>query len=108
MQTVVDLARLPLNDNDPDDAQRRAPDADLLKYAIHGLLHTYRNRFDLWIGLTAPTTALALGDPFPLPDWCIEPLADYVTARAESVDDEFVAGNRAAAFYAMFGNSVAP
>lgn len=106
LQSVLDLARIPLNDADKD----RYSDADaLLPFLRHGLLAAYRRRPDLFIGQLAVTPSfltLALVDPFPLPDEYIQVFADWVTARAETVDDEHVNSQRAAAFFALFGKDV--
>lgn len=103
LQTVVDLARLPLNDAD----KVRYPDATLLTHAIHGLLVAYRNRYDLFMaGGTVPTLAMTLASTFPLPDEFVQVFADYVTARAESVDDESINTNRAAQFATLFASVV--
>jgi hypothetical protein len=108
LQTVVDLARKPLNDDDATDANRRWPDATLLNAAVHGLLNAYRTRYDLFVGGTAPSISLALGSTFPLPDEFIQPLADFVTARAHGRDDESSDAGRAAAYLQLFGATVSP
>src|SRR5882672_672254 len=102
LQTVMDLARLPLNDakdGGGSDAACRTPDATLLKWTLHGLLHAFRNRGDLFVGsfTNPPSLAWTAVQAFPLSDEFVEPIADYVTARVESVDDEFVSNSRAAA-----------
>ncbi len=111
LQTVMDLARLPLNDAKDaggSDATCRIKDATLLQWTLHGLLHAFRNRGDLFVGsyTNPPSLAWAANQTFPLPDEFVEPIADYVTARVESADDEFVSSQRAAGFYALFGNTV--
>ena len=108
MQTVVDLARVPLNDdNDGVDVGRRYPDATLLRFAIHGLLDFFRERSDVFIGqMTAPPTlTMTLGSTFPIADEYIMPLADWVTYRAEMSDDENVDGQRAMSFSQFYGRS---
>jgi hypothetical protein len=45
-QSVVDLARKPLNDSD----KARYSDDDLLAYANHGMLTVLKRRPDLFIG----------------------------------------------------------
>lgn len=103
LQTVVDLAREPLNDADKD----RYTDAQLLVHAIHGLLTAYRNRYDLFMGGgTIPTLAMTLASTFPLPDEYLQVIADYVTARAESRDDEHVNSGRMAGFATVFSATV--
>jgi len=101
MQQLVDRARIPLNDADKD----RYTDADLLGYAVDGLLIAVYKRPDLLIGnwtASSTYTALVLGDSFPLPDRYMPVLADYVTARAELVDDEHVDSQRATTLMSLF------
>lgn len=101
----IALARVPLNDEDAVDANRRYPDATLLKYLIHGLLYLFRQRSDLYIGqmLAPPTLAMTTASTFPLPDDWIQILADWLVFRAEMGDDENVNGGRAQAFSQFFG-----
>ena len=100
-QSVVDLARIPLNDSD----KVRYPDADLLSYANHGLLSVVKRRPDLFIGNYAnlPDGQKALTDAFPLGAEYVQTIADYVTARAEMGDDEHVDSGRAALYVQLFG-----
>jgi hypothetical protein len=100
-QSVVDLARIPLNDSDA----VRYPDVDLLSYANHGVLAVTKRRPDLFVGNYAnlPTGEALLGDTFPLPAEYVQTLADYVVARAELADDEHTNSGRAAAFAQLFG-----
>lgn len=97
-QDVADLARKTLNDVDKD----RHTDADLLLYAIAGIKELRIVRPDLFIGqfLTLPDT-FALTDVLPIDTMYMVALADYVIARAESMDDEHVGSGRAAMFYQM-------
>lgn len=99
-QDVVDLAREPLNDED----KVRYSDEDLLRFANQAVLQAAKRRPDLFIGRfgTIPDRA-GLGDDVLLPAAYVQMLADYVTARAESVDDEHVNSGRAAAFWQLFG-----
>lgn len=111
LQDVMDLARQPMNDAKDaggSDAQCRTSDATLLKYTIQALLHAFRMRGDLFVGsyLNPPSLAWTKTQTFPLADEYIEPISDYVTARVESNDDEFVSNSRAAAFYALFASTV--
>lgn len=100
-QSVADLARIPLNDED----KARYPDATLLSFANHGMLQIVKRRPDLFIGQfdNLPTGEHALTDSFPLPAEYVQLLADYVTARAESIDDEHANSGRVAAFAQLFG-----
>jgi len=99
MQNIVDLARIPLND----DSKTRYDDATLLNYTNRAIQRLIIVRPDLFIGsyLSLPTTALALGDTFPLGAPYEQPVADYVTARAETVDAEFAENSRATSFFAL-------
>lgn len=111
IQAVLDLAREPLNDAKDgagSDASCRYTDAVLLKYALNGLLTIYRRRPDLFFGSFSnpPLLTWAAAQTFPLPDEYVQVLADYVSARAESGDDENVTSNRAAMFYQLFGKDV--
>ena len=84
-QDLVDLARIPLNDDD----KVRYPDDVLLLFAHHAILYLLRRRPDLFIGLYAalPTEA-ELTSLFPLGPEYLQVVADAVTARAEMTDDE--------------------
>lgn len=101
MQQIVDLARIPLNDAD----KARHSDTDLMSFANHALLAAFRTRPDFFIGSydSLPNGALALASNFPLPEEYVQMIADYVTARAETVDDEHVNSNRATLFFQLFG-----
>jgi hypothetical protein len=104
-QTVVDLARVPLNDSD----KVRVTDAQLVTFANHGMLQLWLRRPDLFVGLYAnlPTGQNALADTFPMDASYVQTVADYVTFRAETIDDEKMNEPRAMAFAQLFG-SVAP
>ena len=103
-QTVIELARLPLNDED----KARYPDTVLLSFANQGMLRLLRNRPDLFIGQfrSLPSGEKGLGDAFPLPAEYVQSVADYVTARAEMTDDEHVNSGRATAFMQLFSSEV--
>ena len=100
-QSVVDLARIPLNDADG----ARYTDETLLMFVNHGLLVVVKRRPDLFVGnfSNLPTGEKALTDAFPLPAEYIQLIADYVTSRAEMTDDEHVNSGRAVAFAQLFG-----
>lgn len=106
IQQLVDKARIPLNDDDKD----RYSDAKLLTYAQDAYLMILRHRPDVLVGsFSAPTawSALALGSTFPYVDDVYFPIiADYITGRAEMVDDEHVLSGRATAFITMFGGGL--
>lgn len=99
LQQVVDLGRDPLNDAD----KIRYTDANLLSFATGALITLRDKRPDLFIGNWAVDfTTLALGSTFPLPDPYAMAVAEYVTARAEMRDDEFVVSQRATLFMQLF------
>lgn len=106
VQQLVDRARVPLNDADKD----RWTDAQLLVYAQDAYLMIQRHRPDIFIGnFSSPTawSALALGTTFPYVDDVYLPIiADYITARAEFIDDEHAISQRAAQFMTMFGGGM--
>lgn len=99
LQDVLDRARIPLNDA----AKVRYPDADLLAYANAGIRVAMSLRPDLRFGkFGAPYTDLPLADDFPMDARYVQPIADYVTGRAETRDDEHINSGRAAQFIAAF------
>lgn len=106
VQQLVDRARVPLNDADKD----RWTDAQLLVYAQDAYLMIIRNRPDVLLGnFSSPTvwSTLALGTTFPyVEDMYMPIIADYITARAEFIDDENAINQRAAQFMAMFGGGL--
>jgi hypothetical protein len=100
-QTLIDRARVPLNDADKD----RYTDAELLKYAVDAYLLLKRYRPDMFLAdwTLADWSTFAVGTTFPkAPDEYLPVIADYVTARAEFKDDEHVVAERAQAFYDLF------
>src|SRR5262245_25644938 len=106
MQSVVDLARIPLNDSDKD----RYTDAELLTFGIQVLLAAFRRRPDIFFGKCSSSevtplhnNTLTLAENYPVHGEYQQVIADYITARAESIDDEHVTSGRAASFYALFG-----
>ena len=103
-QSVVDLARVPVNDVNKD----RYSDDILLSFANHAMLQILKRRPDLFAGqlanlLNLPDGERSLTDAFPLPAEYVQTVADYVTARAEMTDDEHVNAGRAALFMQLFG-----
>lgn len=98
-QRLIDLARVPLNDED----DTRYSDEMLLAFANQGMVQLAKRRPDIFIGRyhLVPDDAL-LTDTVELPAGYIQPLADYVTARAESTDDEHMNSGRAASFMQLF------
>jgi hypothetical protein len=103
MQQIVDRARIPLNDADKD----RYSDDDLLAFANEAVKVLRRERPDLFFGQYEALPAdKALGDALPLDDEYAESVASYVTARAETVDDEHVNTGRARLFFELFNRGV--
>lgn len=104
-QSAVDLARIPLNDAGKD----RYPDLILLSFANQGILQIFMRRPDLFAGRfdNPPDGGNLLADAVPLPAEYLQILADYITARAEMTDDEYVNAGRAAMFMQLFMSGVA-
>ena len=105
-QSVVDLARIPLNDED----KVRVYDATLLAFANHGMMALVKRRPDLFVGQYAnlPTGQNVLTDAFPLAAGYVQTLADYCTFRAETIDDEKMNSGRSLAFAQLFGSEAQP
>lgn len=103
-QQVCDRARTFLNDAD----KVRVPDATLLQYVNDAILVLSVNRPDLFLGSykDLPKGDLALAGEIPLEDRFIPAVADWVVARAESIEDEYTVDGRAAAFMTLAGISV--
>lgn len=103
VQEVIDIARIPLND----DAKVRYSDATLLSYFNMALLLTRKDRPDLFLGRWFNySTKLALTENFPLGEEYVSSFADYVTGRAELVDDEHVENQRAMALIQNFEKGI--
>jgi len=105
LQAVVDMGRIPLNDDD----KARMTDAMGLTFAKQGLQMVLSKRPDLFFGqyLALPDiSALALGSSFPVDDIIAPAVADYITARAESRNDESIIEQRATMFYQLFKGQV--
>ena len=105
-QSVMNLARIPLNDAD----QARYPDSVLLLLLDHAVLQILKRRPDLFIGQFGSSHGGQNGPGaiFPLPPEYAQTVADYVTARAEMADDEHVNSGRALAFMQLFGAEAQP
>lgn len=99
-QSVIDLARIPLNDED----KARYSDATLLSLANHAVLQILKRRPDLFVGRfdSLPDGEGMPGDIFPVPAAYVQTVADYVTARTEMTDDEHASSGRVAAFAQLF------
>jgi hypothetical protein len=97
-QNIVDQARLPLVDAGKD----RYTDTQALAYLNFGLMFLRGKRPDLFVGsLSGDFTALALSDAVPIEQQYHQALADYVTARAETHDDEGAMNDRAKDFFSL-------
>lgn len=105
-QSVIDLARIPLNDAD----KVRVSDATLLSFANQSVLQLLKRRPDLFIGSfsSLPTGQAVLGDQFPLTAQYVQTVADYITFRAETIDDEKMNSGRSLAFAQLFGAEAQP
>lgn len=110
MQDVVARARIPINDakdSNGSDAACRFLDATLLAFANDGVLLLRQKRPDLFFGqFEALPAAGLLTDFVPIADEYFTALCDYVVARAETPDDEFVDEARALAFFKLFGEQI--
>lgn len=97
-QAVVDRARIPLNDT----AKERWSDGDLLAYANDSIKILRKVRPDLFFGqfLALPGDKV-LGDTLPVDDEHFPSVCDYVTARAETRNDEFALKTRAELFFRL-------
>lgn len=101
-QEIVTLGRYPLSDPD----QGRFSDADALEFARDAVRLLRRKRPDLFFSdFTAgvyATSAMELGDTFPLDDLYVSAVKDYITARCETKDDESLLEQRAQMFFSLF------
>lgn len=103
MQTIVDEARRPLND----DSKTTWSDAELFAYARHGLRLWKGKRADLFFGLASTVIdVLVIDDNFPLDEQCIPAMTDYVTARAQFKDDEAAVQGAATSFYKLAAGEI--
>lgn len=93
-QDIVTLARYPLNDDDKD----RYNDTDALSFLGHGLNEVLRMRPDLFISQNFVVPALTLVGTFPLDPVWEQVMADYVTMRLQTTDEEYVVNGQAQAF----------
>lgn len=99
MQQVVDKGRYPLNDPN----KVRYSDAALLGFANDAILLTRKKRPDLFLGAWAALPGnLAFGAAFPIPDEYVPLVADYISGRAELIDDEHANSGRAEKLVATF------
>lgn len=102
MQDVIDRARVPLNDS----AKARFSDAVLLGYANDALFILRTRRPDLYFGTYTTLSPLVVGDDLPINNHYLPHVADYVTARASTLDAEFTEDSRATLFFQLFERGV--
>jgi hypothetical protein len=94
-QALIDLARLPLNDA----AKVRYTDADALKHLNAILRDLQSYRADLFIGgLSTPFTDLILANTVPVDDAVIHSVADMLSGRMVTIDDDADLQTKAAMF----------
>ena len=99
MQNIIDLSRLDLNDN----GKVRYFDVDMLGYANDGIARAYELRPDLRFGSYGTAYVdLTTASTFPLPIEYRPKIANYITFRCQTVDDEFVSSGLAQQSYTLF------
>ena len=99
MQSVIDLARLDLNDAD----KTRNSDVNMLAFANDGLAKAVVMRPDLnWGNYTTAYADLTTASSFPLPLEYRPGIANYVVLRCETADDAFANEQRAIQGLKMF------
>lgn len=92
MQSVLDLARLDINDSE----KTRNPDANMLKFANDAIARAYSLRPDLnWGNYQTGYTDLAASDPFPLGLEYRKAVSDFIVMCCETSDDPFAVEQRA-------------
>jgi hypothetical protein len=92
MQSVLDLARLDMNDAD----KTRNTDANLLSFANDGIAKAVVIRPDLnWGNYSTAWADLTTASSFPLPLEYRPAIANYVVGCAEKADDQFAVEQRA-------------
>ncbi len=103
MQSVVDLARLDLNDA----YKVRNTDLDMLSYANDGLARAYAIRPDMrWGAFGTAFMDLGLTDQFPLNLEYRKAIADFVVACCETHDDPFAIEQRQIQAMKIFMNDL--
>ena len=101
---AVDLARNLLQDQTED---YRHTDDKLVSYYNHALIETNRIRPDLFLQTAGVVTKYTSADisaetAFPIVDFYITPVADYIAGMAELEDDEFAVDGRAVVLMQVF------
>jgi hypothetical protein len=94
-QQLLDLARVPLNDED----RERYPDPVGLQHLNQAMMMLRRKRPDLFLGqMRAHVANYALASEVPVHPMYAQCLIDYVSARWQTVDDDGSVEPRIAAF----------
>ena len=92
MQSVLDLARLDINDA----AKQRNYDVNMMQFANDGIAKAVVLRPDLNYGNYSTAFAdLTTASAFPLPLEYRPAIANYIVLRCETADDEFAIEQRA-------------
>lgn len=92
VQSVMDLARLDLNDAD----KTRHLDAQVLQFANDGMAKALALRPDLnWGNYGSAFADLTTASAFPLPLEYRPAIANYIVMRCETSDDPFAIEQRA-------------
>jgi hypothetical protein len=99
LQEVIDIARVPLHDN----AKTRYPDTELLRHCNAAMLYLYDKRPDILIGSYSDQTIIPngsriLGDTFPFEEKYVQPIADVISALAQTKDEENADSGRVGQF----------
>lgn len=105
VQEVIDMGRIPLNDAN----KTRMSDATALVFFKQAMLMLQSKRPDMFFGrfLAMPdVSAMTLATVFPVEDIIAPAVADYITARAESGNDESIVEQRAQLFLQLFKGQV--
>lgn len=99
-QSVIDRARVPLNDAD----KTRYSDTEMLSYLCDGIAEAYSLRPDLRFGsyTASAVTLFQPTDTFPLSAQHEVALQHYLIYRAENKDDENVNEDRETKSYQRF------
>jgi hypothetical protein len=104
MQDVLNRSRIPLND----DEKIRYTDERALEFANTAIARAYQVRPDLRFGSYGTAfTPLAVGADFPLPYQHVQSVADYVTGRLQTIDEEATAAEKAVAYMSAFESALA-
>ena len=96
MLSVLNLARIDLNDAKGTDGSARTLDSKLIQFANDGIAKTVVMRPDLNFGkYTTAYADLTTASNFPLPLEYRPAIANYIVMRTEAGDDPFAVEQRA-------------